>query len=52
MRYNREAQRRIYSLERGGLGEVEMWLERTTRDWDERLSRLAAEIAAFGEEDR
>ena len=52
MRYNREAQRRIYSLERGGLGEVEMWLERTTRDWDERLGRLAAEIAAFGEEDR
>jgi DNA-binding transcriptional ArsR family regulator len=50
--YNRQAQRRIYSLERGGLGEVEMWLERTTRDWDKRLSRLAAEIAASGEEDR
>ena len=28
-----------------------MWLEHQARDWDERLSRLAAEIAAFGEED-
>jgi DNA-binding transcriptional ArsR family regulator len=52
VRYNRQAQRRIYSLERNGLGEVEMWVERTTRDWDERLGRLAAEMAAFGEEDR
>ncbi len=50
--YRREAQRRIYSMERAGLAEVERWLDRTAHDWDERLGRLAEEISMRDREDR
>ena len=50
--YRREAQRRIYSMDRGGLAEVQRWLDRTAHDWDKRLGRLAEEISMRDREDR
>jgi DNA-binding transcriptional ArsR family regulator len=52
VRYRREAQRRIYSIDRGGLAEIEGWLHRTAGDWDNRLDRLAAEISENHKEHR
>ena len=36
----RDGQRRIYSLERQGLAEIETWLGRVQRFWPQRLDRL------------
>ena len=36
----RDAQRRIYRIEAGGLREVDEWLEKVRRFWDGRLDNL------------
>jgi DNA-binding transcriptional ArsR family regulator len=39
-----EAQRRIYRLEPGALGEAEGWLARHRKFWEERLDALEAQV--------
>ena len=45
VRYRREAQRRIYSMDRGGLARGREVARSHGADWDNRLDRLAAEIS-------
>jgi DNA-binding transcriptional ArsR family regulator len=40
-----EGARRLYAVESAPLQEVDMWLERFRRFWDQRLDALATEIA-------
>lgn len=48
VRVERRAQQRIYSLDPGGLEEIEDWLARTRATWNTRLDAL--ERALEGEE--
>lgn len=41
----RDAQRRIYRLEDGGLAEIDAWLEKLRNYWNTSLDRLANELA-------
>lgn len=43
--------RRLYSLDTAGLREVDDWLDRFRRTWDQRLDALATEVAR-GKKDR
>ena len=40
-----EAQRRIYSINADGLGEVDAWLDRVRSIWNKRLDRLEDALA-------
>lgn len=40
-----DAQRRIYSINTGGLEEVDAWLKQLRRFWNPRLDRLADALA-------
>lgn len=40
-----DAQKRIYSLSDSGLDELEQWLEKVRRFWNQRLDRLEALLA-------
>lgn len=41
-----EGQRRIHSLDRTGLDEIEAWVARTKRFWESRLDALERELRA------
>jgi len=45
-----DAQRRIYSLSDTALDEVEAWLQKVRRFWNERLDQLEALLAEEGED--
>ena len=40
VRVRRDAQRRIYALDPGGLAEIDAWLSRYRRFWHDRLATL------------
>lgn len=42
----REGTRRVYSLDSSALREVDAWLERFRRVWEQRLDALATEVAS------
>jgi DNA-binding transcriptional ArsR family regulator len=44
VRVRADAQRRIYSLDPGGLAEIDGWLESVRRFWDARLDALEREL--------
>lgn len=46
MRVRGEGQRRIYSLDPGGLDGMEEWIARTRQFWSTRLDDLAAALDA------
>ncbi len=46
IRYREDAQRRIYSLDPKGLGEIEKWVERCRRVWSRRLDDLGRHLDA------
>lgn len=48
IRVRRDAQRRIYALDAGGLAELDAWLARFRRFWPGRLDALQAQLAADG----
>jgi len=55
VRVRGEAQRRIYSLDVGGLDDVDRWVEETRRVWNGRLDGLGRhldDVAAAKKEDR
>jgi DNA-binding transcriptional ArsR family regulator len=49
---HQEAQRRIYSLRPGPLAEVDEWLDRYRRLWEQRLDALHTEVARGKREQR
>jgi DNA-binding transcriptional ArsR family regulator len=49
---HQEAQRRIYSLHPAPLAEVDEWLERYRRLWEQRLDALHTEVARGKREQR
>ena len=48
VRMRREAQRRIYALEPGGLAELDAWLARYRHFWTHRLDTLERELGEGG----
>jgi DNA-binding transcriptional ArsR family regulator len=46
IRYREDAQRRIYSIDPRGLGEIEKWVERCRRIWTRRLDDLGRHLDA------
>jgi len=40
-----DAQRRLYSLDRRGVGEVDAWVREMSRFWSDRLDALAEQLA-------
>ena len=46
IRYREDAQRRIYSLDPRGLGDIEKWIERCRRIWNRRLDDLGRHLDA------
>ena len=49
VRYRRDAQRRVYSLDPAGLRRVDEWLHRYRRFWEGRLDALESELEASSE---
>ncbi len=46
-----DAQRRLYSLDQDGLGEVGDWLDKVRRFWGKHLDRLENELQKTGDDD-
>jgi DNA-binding transcriptional ArsR family regulator len=44
VRYREDAQRKIYSLDPRGLGQIEKWVERCRRVWNRRLDDLGRHL--------
>ena len=50
VRVRAEAQRRIYTLDEAGIGEIDAWLRNIRRFWSGRLDALEAALRQSGED--